>query len=307
MAARAHLAVLRLGRVSWQQAESLQRALVAAKVEAALAVRNSASGVSASAAPLQPHDALLLCEHPPVYTAGRRIQVILHPSTSSFVLLNLSGCSPTFTSRNGLNLLARNTCIATVAERQRFMDQASSLGSYHCFDMPCTELTRVFTRRVRSHRYPIVSLRGRGGTRWFVNVLEETMIRCCSDFGVVAGRSEHTGVWVGSNKIGAIGIQVSRGVTWHGFALNCETDLSWFDHIGTVPTLCKKGRTCFLTSGTLQYHAGLLKAGSLHFLWKLAVLSQLQTLKKPLSTTSGRASKRCEPSNRVQAKQQRFL
>eukprot|EP00035_Acanthoeca_spectabilis_P022080 m.441904 g.441904 ORF g.441904 m.441904 type:complete len:230 (-) comp18723_c0_seq1:7255-7944(-) len=188
MAARAHLAVLRLGRVSWQQAESLQRALVAAKVEAALAVRNSASGVSASAAPLQPHDALLLCEHPPVYTAGRRIQPDVH-------------------------------------EQERL----ESLGAQYLHCNRGGETT--FHGPGQLVGYPIVSLRGRGGTRWFVNVLEETMIRCCSDFGVVAGRSEHTGVWVGSNKIGAIGIQVSRGVTWHGFALNCETDLSWFDHI----------------------------------------------------------------------------
>ena len=84
-----------------------------------------------------------------------------------------------------------------------------------------------------------MDLRRRGsGSRWFVNALEETMIRTCADFGVVAGRSEHTGVWVGSRKIGAIGIQVSRGVTWHGFALNCTTDLSWFRHIGKACVGC---------------------------------------------------------------------
>ena len=58
------------------------------------------------------------------------------------------------------------------------------------------------------------------------------MIRTCAEFGVVAERSEHTGVWVGDRKIGAIGLQVSKGVTWHGFAINCNTDLTWFSHIG---------------------------------------------------------------------------
>lgn len=65
-----------------------------------------------------------------------------------------------------------------------------------------------------------------------MHTLEETMIRTCAEFGVVAERSEHTGVWVGDRKIGAIGLQVSKGVTWHGFAINCNTDLTWFSHIG---------------------------------------------------------------------------
>lgn len=49
--------------------------------------------------------------------------------------------------------------------------------------------------------------------------------------GIKANRSPHTGVWVNDNKIAAIGIHASRYVTTHGLALNCDNDLSWFDHI----------------------------------------------------------------------------
>lgn len=50
-------------------------------------------------------------------------------------------------------------------------------------------------------------------------------------WGIEAGRCEHTGVWVGESKIAALGVQISRGLTSHGFALNCNTDLNWYSHI----------------------------------------------------------------------------
>ena len=50
-------------------------------------------------------------------------------------------------------------------------------------------------------------------------------------WGLETTCSPHTGVWVNDAKICAIGVQVSRGVSHHGFALNCDTDLSWFGHI----------------------------------------------------------------------------
>jgi lipoyl(octanoyl) transferase len=60
------------------------------------------------------------------------------------------------------------------------------------------------------------------------------MIGVCADLGVTAGRVEgRSGVWIRAGesgpdrKIGAIGIRVSQGVTMHGFALNCDCDLSW--------------------------------------------------------------------------------
>src|SRR5205823_13515598 len=58
------------------------------------------------------------------------------------------------------------------------------------------------------------------------------LIAVCADFGIAADRSAgYTGVWVGDEKIAAIGVRVSRGRTRHGFALNVDPDLSMFDHI----------------------------------------------------------------------------
>jgi lipoyl(octanoyl) transferase len=58
------------------------------------------------------------------------------------------------------------------------------------------------------------------------------MIRTCASYGVEAGRIDGlTGTWVGREKIGAIGVRISRWVTSHGFALNVSTDLAAFDLI----------------------------------------------------------------------------
>ncbi len=57
------------------------------------------------------------------------------------------------------------------------------------------------------------------------------MMRLCSQFGVKTTTNENIGVWIGDEKIGAVGVQSQRGVSSHGFALNCNTDLSWFGHI----------------------------------------------------------------------------
>lgn len=81
--------------------------------------------------------------------------------------------------------------------------------------------------------YPIIDLRRRSlGPNDYVRCLEETLIRTLDAFGVVGERSPgRPGVWVGGAKIGAIGVRVVGGVTMHGFALNVETDLAWFDAI----------------------------------------------------------------------------
>jgi lipoate-protein ligase B len=81
--------------------------------------------------------------------------------------------------------------------------------------------------------YPILDLRRYGqGPVWYVRALEAVLIDTLSRFGIVAGRSQgRPGVWVGDAKIAAIGVRVSRAVTTHGFALNVNTDLSYFDHI----------------------------------------------------------------------------
>jgi lipoyl(octanoyl) transferase len=84
--------------------------------------------------------------------------------------------------------------------------------------------------------YPIVKLREPVDVVGYVRSLEEALIRTCADFGVVAQRVDgRSGAWVTGGgpdrKVGAIGARVARGVTMHGFALNCDCDLSWFGRI----------------------------------------------------------------------------
>ena len=80
--------------------------------------------------------------------------------------------------------------------------------------------------------YPVVNLRDWGGPVRYVRTLEQIIIKTLSDFGVQAGLVEGlTGVWVGDAKIAAIGVKIRRGVAYHGFAINVDTDLSYFDHI----------------------------------------------------------------------------
>jgi lipoyl(octanoyl) transferase len=85
--------------------------------------------------------------------------------------------------------------------------------------------------------YPILNLGGiRKDVVWYVRMLEEAMIRTTADFGVEAYRVEgRTGIWVttpgSQEKLGAIGVHISRWVTSHGFAYNVSTDLRYFDLI----------------------------------------------------------------------------
>ena len=78
--------------------------------------------------------------------------------------------------------------------------------------------------------YPILDLKpDRCDVHRYVRDLEEVMIRVCADYGVVAGRINGlTGTWVGADKIGAIGVRLSRWITSHGFAFNVSTDLDHF-------------------------------------------------------------------------------
>ncbi|MGA2285726.1 MAG: lipoyl(octanoyl) transferase LipB [Dehalococcoidia bacterium] len=81
--------------------------------------------------------------------------------------------------------------------------------------------------------YPIVDLHcWNEGPRWFVSALERAIIDALAAFGILAEVSEgRPGVWVGNEKLAAIGLHISQGVTTHGFALNVNTDLTYFDHI----------------------------------------------------------------------------
>lgn len=81
--------------------------------------------------------------------------------------------------------------------------------------------------------YPILDLKpDRQDVHRYVRDLEEVMIRTCADYDVVAGRIKgSTGCWVGEQKIGAIGVRLSRWVTSHGFAFNVDVDLAPFELI----------------------------------------------------------------------------
>src|SRR6266699_2464568 len=85
--------------------------------------------------------------------------------------------------------------------------------------------------------YPILNLGAiRRDVVWYVRTLEEAMIRATSEFGIAAHRvAGKTGIWVrtenSEEKLGAIGVHISRWVTSHGFAYNVSTDLRNFDWI----------------------------------------------------------------------------
>jgi lipoyl(octanoyl) transferase len=82
--------------------------------------------------------------------------------------------------------------------------------------------------------YPIIRLLpGRQDIRRYVRDIQEVLIRTARDFGVEAQArgGEYVGVWVGDEKLAAIGIRISRWVTMHGFAFNVTTDLSYFQLI----------------------------------------------------------------------------
>jgi lipoyl(octanoyl) transferase len=78
--------------------------------------------------------------------------------------------------------------------------------------------------------YPIIDLKpDRCDVHRYVRDVEEVMIRACADFGLTAGRIKGlTGAWVGAEKIGAIGVRISRWITSHGFAFNVGTALDHF-------------------------------------------------------------------------------
>jgi lipoyl(octanoyl) transferase len=138
-------------------------------------------------------DALILLEHPPVFTAGRRAK----PE-------ELLWSAPEVEARGGL---------------VRAIDRGGSF---------------TFHGPGQLVGYPILGLGAKPDAVAYLRRLEDAVIRTCADLGVAAGRRGdiQTGVWVGNDKICAIGVRLMRTrVTLHGFALNCETDLSWFGGI----------------------------------------------------------------------------
>ncbi|NBC24119.1 MAG: lipoyl(octanoyl) transferase LipB [Bacteroidetes bacterium] len=138
------------------------------------------------------NDMLLFVEHPHVYTLGKS-------GSSSHLLKAISELS---------------RIDAEYIEIDRGGD-ITYHGPGQIVGYPILDLDRHFTD---IHKY--------------LRLLEEVIIRTCADFDIEAGRIEGlTGVWVGQQKICAMGIRCSRWVTMHGFAFNVNTDLTYFDHI----------------------------------------------------------------------------
>ncbi len=170
------LEVLRLGLVDYEDAWARQRQVHAGVVD----------GTSP--------DTLLLLEHPPVYTAGKRTEPHERPFDGTPVIDVDRGGKITWHGPGQL------------------------VG------------------------YPIVALPDPVDVVAHVRRLEAALIEVCADLGVTTGRVEgRSGVWLAADpqggagrperKIAAIGVRVARGVTMHGFALNCDPDLTWFDRI----------------------------------------------------------------------------
>lgn len=137
-------------------------------------------------------DTLLLLEHPPVYTLGRN-----------------ANCKNILFSPERLRHLG-----AEVFETDRGGD-VTFHGPGQLVGYPILDLTR--------HRRDLA---------WYMHSLEEVFIRVAGEFRIEAGRVEGArGVWVGNDKLVAMGVHVSRWVTSHGFAFNVNTDLRFFDWI----------------------------------------------------------------------------
>jgi lipoyl(octanoyl) transferase len=137
-------------------------------------------------------DALILLEHPPVFTAGRR-------SKADHVV---------WTEER----------IRAAGAELRHIDRGGSL---------------TFHGPGQLVGYPVLDVGRRPDALRFVRDLEEVVIRAAADVGVTLERNDvQTGVWSGDRKVCAIGVRLMRmRVSLHGFAVNCTTDLSWYDAI----------------------------------------------------------------------------
>ncbi|MEG1553752.1 MAG: lipoyl(octanoyl) transferase LipB [Rikenellaceae bacterium] len=142
-------------------------------------------------------DVLLYCEHPHVYTLGK--------------------------SGKEQNLLVSDDFLKKIGASFYKTDRGGDI-TYHGYGQLVG--------------YPIINLQHFGiGLREYIYTMEEAIIRTIKEFGIEGFRVDTaTGVWVNSNnggqkKICAIGVKASRYVTMHGFALNVNTDLSYFNYI----------------------------------------------------------------------------
>jgi lipoyl(octanoyl) transferase len=159
--------IVRAGLVPYQQAWDRQREIHATVVDGS-----------------EP-DTVLLLEHPPVFTAGKRTEPWERPFDGTPVIEVDRGGKITWHGPGQL------------------------VG------------------------YPILKLPDPIDVVAYVRRIEGALIDVCAELGLPTGRVEgRSGVWVdGTRKIAAIGIRVAQGVTLHGFALNCDCDLSWANNI----------------------------------------------------------------------------
>ena len=113
--------------------------------------------------------------------------------------------------------------------------------------------------------YPIIDLREwKRDVGAYVRGIEQVIIDTLADFGIAAGRTPKlTGVWVGERKIAAIGVHISRWVTTHGFALNVNTDLSYFQYI--VPCGLTKPVTSMAQLGSQADLREVSRSLAVHF------------------------------------------
>ena len=81
--------------------------------------------------------------------------------------------------------------------------------------------------------YPVINLREwGGGPLKYIRTLEQAIVATLADFGIAAHTEPGlTGVWTAGGKVAAIGVKISRGVSFHGFSININTDLSRYRHI----------------------------------------------------------------------------
>lgn len=140
-------------------------------------------------------DVLLLLEHPHVYTLGRRF--------------------------DPAHLLADVDELKALGVEVHEADRGGSI-TYHGPGQLVA--------------YPVLDVRRKGeefpDSIKYLRKLEEAIIRTARTFGVLSGRRDGlTGVWVGERKLASIGVNISRGVTKHGLALNVTTDLSYFSRM----------------------------------------------------------------------------
>ena len=137
-----------------------------------------------------PQDVLVLVEHPPVITLGR--------------------------STKAGNLLASSEALAARGVELFEVERGGDVtfhGPGQLVGDPIVDLTE--------HKQDL---------HWYLRQVEEVMIRGVAPFGIVADRNPgKTGVWTRDRKLASIGVHARQWVTWHGFALNVTTDLSYFD------------------------------------------------------------------------------